>query len=502
MIDLTGAELHLNRYGGSEKKIAVKYKDKRYMLKFPDPVREKSSDLKYMYNAFSEDIGCRIFKTLGFDVQKTFLAKFDLLKYFFDGDEKIVVACEDFCQEGAVLSEFSKCVTSDFYNFEVSSAEELHKAKRVMEIEIVEKVMSRHHLLRMNAEFKDKFWEMLVVDTLIGNPDRHSDNWGFIERKGEIKFAPIYDCGSALSPLLSDEQMEKIMESEAEFKNREYNITLAFKYEGERISCPSFYKKAPMELEMALSRVVPKIDFEKIDEIIAKTEGLSEIRKKYLKKALHYRYDKILLSAFRKYEKEQAKYAKETEELIQSLMTIEPAKKTEGVANVAGKTNVLDILGEDTPEVLSALTDYVEKEFGYSSKQERLLKLKAIEAYEKIRQDKDDVEKIAKNLSMDAERIRMLKQYLFFEGNRGGILKNIEPDLDVAESWNRIANEPENIQIHDRILIDNAIMEFSLIMLEVSETAREEVSAKNFAYYKQLVGYYEEAEAKRENGKF
>ena len=89
MIDLTGAELHINRYGGSEKKITVKHNDKLYMLKFADPVREKSSELKYMYNAFSEDIGCKIFKTLGFDVQKTFLAKFDLLKYIFDGDENV-----------------------------------------------------------------------------------------------------------------------------------------------------------------------------------------------------------------------------------------------------------------------------------------------------------------------------------------------------------------------------------------------------------------------------
>ena len=275
MIDLTGAELQINRYGGSEKKITVKYNDKIFMLKFPDPVREIGNDLKYMNNAFSEDIGCKIFKSLGFDVQKTFLAKFDLLKYIFEGEEKIVVACEDFCQNGAVLSEFSKCITSDFHNFEVSSVEELHKAKRVMAIETVQKVMRCHELLRMNKEFEEKFWEMLVVDTLIANPDRHSDNWGFIEEGREIKFAPIYDCGSALSPLLSDGQMEKVMQNEAEFKNHEYNITLAFKYEGERISCPTFYKKAPQELKMALSRIVPKIDFDKIDNIIVKTEGLS-----------------------------------------------------------------------------------------------------------------------------------------------------------------------------------------------------------------------------------
>ena len=29
-------------------------------------------------------------------------------------------------------------------------------------------------------EIKEKFWDMFVIDSLIGNTDRHNGNWGFL----------------------------------------------------------------------------------------------------------------------------------------------------------------------------------------------------------------------------------------------------------------------------------------------------------------------------------
>ena len=57
---------------------------------------------------------------------------------------------------------------------------------------------------------------MFVVDTLIGNVDRHLSNFGFIITYNNIDFAPIYDCGSTLHPLLSDEKNER----DYEIRNR------------------------------------------------------------------------------------------------------------------------------------------------------------------------------------------------------------------------------------------------------------------------------------------
>lgn len=48
------------------------------------------------------------------------------------------------------------------------------------------------------------------------------------------------------------------------------------------------------DCNMALERIVPLIDFEKIDNIIEEIEEISDIRKEFYKKILRVRYEKIL----------------------------------------------------------------------------------------------------------------------------------------------------------------------------------------------------------------
>lgn len=85
----------------------------------------------------------------------------------------------------------------------------------------------------------DKFIEVLVFDTIIGNQDRHQDNWGFIKptsnevvvekksiffwRKKSLKivnswdvakFSPIYDSGSCLGHELTEEKVSQMLKNE------------------------------------------------------------------------------------------------------------------------------------------------------------------------------------------------------------------------------------------------------------------------------------------------
>jgi hypothetical protein len=73
MIDFNAGKKVANKFLGSEKKITMIYNGEVYMLKFPDPIREKNNDLSYINNQFSEHIGCCIFKDCGFSVQETVL---------------------------------------------------------------------------------------------------------------------------------------------------------------------------------------------------------------------------------------------------------------------------------------------------------------------------------------------------------------------------------------------------------------------------------------------
>ena len=103
MIDFTNAIEEFNSYRGSEKKKKLIYNNKKYLVKFPDPVREKNKNISYINNAFSEYVGSNIFRIAGFKVQNTILGK-----YFYNGKEKIVCACEDFTDEEHELYEFEK----------------------------------------------------------------------------------------------------------------------------------------------------------------------------------------------------------------------------------------------------------------------------------------------------------------------------------------------------------------------------------------------------------
>ena len=57
MVNFSEAIEVLNSYKGSEKKKTLIYNNKKYLVKFPDPIREKNKNISYINNAFSEYIG-------------------------------------------------------------------------------------------------------------------------------------------------------------------------------------------------------------------------------------------------------------------------------------------------------------------------------------------------------------------------------------------------------------------------------------------------------------
>ena len=292
MIDITNATWRSNRFGGSERKRTLIYDGSTYMVKFPDPVRStKKTSLSYINNQFSEHIGCSIFRHLGIPAQETFLATcIDPMNKM----EKIVVACKLFCQNGeGNLVEFSKFLLNDTDS----------TSRRTTTVEDVMDVLD-HSPLRLDREkIKDYFWDMFVVDGFIGNGDRHLDNWGLIEMTdGTLSPAPIYDCGSSLSPLKSDEKKRELLADGNEFKQEEYNLNSVYRMNNKRVLYHEIFKNPPEGLHRAIQRIVPRIKMAsaQIDRLIDSTEGLSDISKEYMKKSLLLRRELILLPALKK----------------------------------------------------------------------------------------------------------------------------------------------------------------------------------------------------------
>ena len=292
MIDITNATWRSNRFGGSERKRTLIYDGNTYMVKFPDPVRStKKTSLSYINNQFSEHLGCSIFRHLGIPAQETFLATcIDPMNKM----EKIVVACKLFCQNGeGNLVEFSKFLLNDTDS----------TSRRTTTVEDVMDVLD-HSPLRLDREkIKDYFWDMFVVDAFIGNGDRHLDNWGLIEMTdGTLSPAPIYDCGSSLSPLKSDEKKRELLADGNEFKQEEYNLNSVYRMNNKRVLYHEIFKNPPEDLHRAIQRIVPRIKTAsaQIDRLIDSTEGLSDISKEYMKKSLLLRRELILLPALKK----------------------------------------------------------------------------------------------------------------------------------------------------------------------------------------------------------
>ena len=277
MIDFTNAIEEFNNYKGSEKKKTLIYNDKKYLVKFPDPIREKNKNISYINNAFSEYIGSNVFKIVGFKTQNTVLGKYE-----YNGKEKIVCACEDFTDNENVLYEFENLALSTNPDKKIET--ELNDIMEVIE----------ENKMIDTEETKQKFWDMFIIDSLIGNTDRHNGNWGFLLNKDTRKteFSPIYDCGSCLNPMLEDAEIEKI--SETELKNLAINCYSCLKENGKKINYMSYIKQMKNEeCNNAIKRIFININIDEIREFIDNIECMSDIRKDFYKKIIEQRYDII-----------------------------------------------------------------------------------------------------------------------------------------------------------------------------------------------------------------
>ena len=289
MIDFTNCKRVVSRaYNGANgKKIAIEYQGEQYMLKFPPSGKEKPTELSYTNSCYSEHIGSSIFNMLGIKAQKTMLGRFKV------GDrEKIVCACLDFTAGGKILY--------DFCSIKNTVIDSEHGGTGT-ELEDLEDTIAGQQFVNPEV-LTEHFWDMFIVDALLGNFDRHNGNWGFlvdpITQKAEI--APIFDCGSCLLPQADENIMHLLLTNEDEMNARIYRFpTSAIKEGGKKINYYDFLTAAENEdCNKALMRIYPRIDLDLICHFIDNIEPLSSLQKSFYERYLTARYNKILVPAY------------------------------------------------------------------------------------------------------------------------------------------------------------------------------------------------------------
>lgn len=252
------------------------------MLKFPT-VPSRNKEMSYTNGCVSEYIGCHIFESIGLPVQKTLLGI-----YTRNGRQKIVVACKDFTASGLVLQDFASLKNTMIDSVHNGYGTELSDILMTLEAQtaIDPQVLT------------DWFWDIFIVDALIGNWDRHNGNWGFLYNNNtdEISLAPVYDCGSCLFPQANEEIMRKTLEDPSERDLRVFEIPLSgIKINGQKIRYFDFLSSLQnKDCNRALQRILPRIDMIKINKIVEETPFISDLQKTFYKTMLKERKERIL----------------------------------------------------------------------------------------------------------------------------------------------------------------------------------------------------------------
>ena len=271
----------LNEYAGSEKKKTVPMDDgNKYLLKFPDPIREKGKDLSYINNAISEYISCSIYNIIGISAQKTILGEYIDEK----GKQKIACACQDVRKNGEMMYEINK--------LELSSLDNTHA--RTLSFSYMDEVFNKMDDTMSKELLSDFYYKMFIVDAFIGNTDRHNGNWALLQSSDDIRISPVYDCGSSLAPLVD----ESVVSSDAGVKCAMNTSSVLVDDKGKRIKyCEFFKNELSPRVQKALLQVVPNINLDEVDKLVFNTEYISKNRQDFYFSFLHTTYEKILIPA-------------------------------------------------------------------------------------------------------------------------------------------------------------------------------------------------------------
>lgn len=289
MIDFTNCKKYNKTYGGANgNKICISYNNKKYMLKFPSTPTKKT-ELSYANGCISEFISCHIYNMLGVDAQNTILGIYNTGK-----KEKIVVACEDFTDIGVVIQ--------DFGSLKNQFIDSIHNGYGTELDDILEAIEQQNQIDQFTL--LTRFWDMFVIDALLGNFDRHNGNWGFLynQMTDSISLAPVYDCGSCLLPQADKQTVATILSSEKEINNRIYNYpNSAIKINDKKLNYYSFLTTTddPNCLE-SIVKIENRFNYKEIENFIDTIECLDNQQKEFYKRYIFQRHEKIILPSYKR----------------------------------------------------------------------------------------------------------------------------------------------------------------------------------------------------------
>ena len=282
-MDYSIYEISNINYGGSERKIGIKIENEYYMIKF-----QKKTAFGKRNNHISEYLGSQIFNMLGVTAQETILGTFK--------DENVVV-CKDFNIDGYQFVPFNDVGESTI---------EEDKEKYQYSYEDIMSLLLLNKKITNVEDVVSSFWKIYIIDALLGNFDRHGNNWGFLKKNNKYEMAPVFDNGSCLFPnMINEDEMIYIMNSKEETDKRVYSFpTSQIKLNGKKSSYYDVINSLVYkECNEALIKIFKRINLKEIFNLIDDIKSISEVHKSFYKYMLNERYEKIIKESYNKLEK-------------------------------------------------------------------------------------------------------------------------------------------------------------------------------------------------------
>lgn len=213
-------------------------------------------------------------------------------------DGKIYGAlCSSFLKEGeeSLIEGADMIMDFDF----TYDRDNLKGVKEVYSYELLYRLFTKYFCL-------PELFLMIIFDTLIGNTDRHQDNFGIIRNEvtGRVNFAPLYDNSSSLGRELPERKINLMLKD-----NYMFNAYLFGKKSSSLIKWGNIHSYEKLNAFELLRRIVvftPQIKdyFEILDSLSDKVIDsiiynipdvvMSDIKKTFVSKVLKTRRDFIL----------------------------------------------------------------------------------------------------------------------------------------------------------------------------------------------------------------
>lgn len=300
LIDFNNIPKNIRRYGGNAgNKFGIKWKQENWMIKFPKNTRNfKSPKVSYTTSPLSEYLGSKIYESLGLPVHEVVLG---YRKSENSSQNKIVVACKDFLPEAWHLVEFKDIKNAQFY----ADGSEGTGGSGTNLSEVLETIERSEDFMSFRDEAKERFWDMFVIDFVIGNNDRNNTNWGILTDAERVRgLSPIYDNGNSFYNKRAKEQFDLRIDDEMGIDEDVYSIVSVYLLDdGHHIRPSELIASGAYEgCNQAVKRFMQNYDFGKIKAIFDEVPDfanemaiLPQSQKDYLLKVIHKRVTEVLL---------------------------------------------------------------------------------------------------------------------------------------------------------------------------------------------------------------